>query len=57
MESFDDYYVWNKAQQLFEFMANAGKEPDHVTSYQFSRFARIPAFAKGNQSFKADLEI
>ena len=53
----DGFYVWNRAQQLFELISNAGKEPERVTSYQFSRLARVPGFGKANQFFKADLEI
>ena len=40
-EELDGYYVWNRAQNLFELMAAAGKEPERVTSYQFSRLARV----------------
>lgn len=42
------YYIWNRAQQLFELMSGAGKEPERVTGYQFNRLARVPAFAKAN---------
>lgn len=56
-EGMEHYYIWNKAQQLFELMCASGKEPGFVTAYQFSRLARIPNLAKKDQSFKADLEI
>ena len=54
---FDSYYIWNKAQELFEIMAAAGKEPELVTAYQFGRLARVPGFTKVSAAFKPDVEI
>jgi hypothetical protein len=42
----EEYYVWNKAQYLFELMCQCGKEPMHVTAQTISRFARIPGLCK-----------
>jgi hypothetical protein len=46
MSGFEDYYIWNRVQILFELMASAGKEPDFVTGYQFNRLARVPGYSK-----------
>lgn len=61
--SLDQYYVWNKAQRLFELMASTSqtkKDPDQrdkVSQFQFSRFHKVPEFGKTGSYFKADLEL
>ena len=55
--TFDDYYIWNRATELFELMTNQGKQTDTIGQFQFQRLSRVPGFAKANQFFKADLDI
>jgi len=61
--SMDDYYIWNKAQHLFELIvdtAQTKKDPDQkgkISLFQFSRFHKVPEFGKAGSYFKADLEI
>jgi len=56
-EDDEQYYVWNRALNLFELMCKSGKASDAVTLFQFSKLARVPEFARANQFFKADLDI
>lgn len=55
--SFDGYYIWNRAAELFELMITLGKATEAVGQFQFQRLARVPGFAKASQFFKADLDI
>lgn len=45
---FENYYIWNRALNLFELMIKTGKASDSVTLFQFSKLARVPEFAKAN---------
>jgi len=62
-EEWEEYYVWNRAQYLYELMSSSGntktsKDLDtNINSMQFSRFSRVPELAKVGQFFKADLDI
>lgn len=56
-DDFENYYIWNEAQKLFEMMCMCGKEPEYVTMATWSKLARIAGFTRNNQTFKADLEI
>mgnify|MGYP001282011829 FL=1 len=59
----DDYYIWNKAQHLFELVVDtsqAKKDPEmkgKISLFQFSRFHKVPEFNKIGNYFKADIEI
>ena len=57
-EDYDEYYIWNRALELFELIVATGKKGDeNITLFQFSRLARVPEFLKINQFLKADLDI
>lgn len=59
----DNYYVWNRAQQLYEMMTQTQqtkKDPEmrgRISMFQFSRLYKVPEFGKLGSYFKADLEI
>jgi hypothetical protein len=59
----DEYYIWNKAQKLFELITNSSqtkKDPDQknkISNFQFSRLTKVPSFSKLGSYFKADLEM
>lgn len=59
----DEYYLWNKAQYLFDLMlqtSTSKKDPElhaRITQFQFLRITKVPEFAKEGSYFKADLEI
>jgi len=44
--SHDEYYVWNRAQVLFELVVSQGKASETISLFQFSRLARVPGFGK-----------
>ena len=47
-DGYENYYIWNRALNLFELMVKTGKQSDAVTLFQFSKLARVPEFARAN---------
>jgi len=62
--SMEKFYLWNKAQNLFDLVlqtSSSKKDPEklgRITQFQFLRLAKITEFSKAEGTyFKADLEM